>query len=100
MLHPFGRYYINKTFSQFLFLLRIYIINGARRVYIIGSLGLFLFNCRLSGINFLNNLQDNVILLRQGDFSAFADVTSEDSLIAIGFARYTRITCETAKIFL
>lgn len=72
-------------------------ITKARRVYIIGARSSYSIAVYLGSI--LNNLQDNVILLRQGDFSAFADVASEDSLIAIGFARYTRITCETAKYF-
>ena len=90
MPHPFETFEAN-------FYSSVRTITKARRVYIIGARSSYSIAVYLGSI--LNNLQDNVILLRQGDFSAFADVTSEDSLIAIGFARYTRITCETAKYF-
>lgn len=70
------------------------LLTKARRVYVIGGRSSFSVAVYLGSI--LNNLREGVILLQQGDFSQLADVTPEDCLIAIGFARYTRITVETA----
>ena len=86
----------NETFEAH-FHSAVVAISKARRVYIIGARSSFSIAVYLGSI--LNNLQDNIVLLPQGDFSAFADATSDDCLIAIGFARYTRITCETANYF-
>lgn len=70
------------------------LITRARRVYVIGGRSSISVAVYLGSI--LNNLREGVVLLRQGDFSQLADVGPDDCLIAIGFARYTRITVETA----
>ena len=73
------------------------LITSAKHVYIIGSRSSYSVAFYLGSI--LNNLRSDVILLQPGDFSQFIDLSPEDCLIAIGFARYTRMTCITANYF-
>ena len=73
------------------------LISRARRVFILGSRSSFSVAYYLGSI--LNNLRPGVVLLQPGDFSQFIDLNDDDCLIAIGFARYTRITCTTAEYF-
>lgn len=73
------------------------LISKARRVYIIGARSSHSVALYLGSI--LNTLRDGVVLLHSGDFSQFIDAGQDDCLIAIGFARYTKITVETARYF-
>ena len=75
----------------------VQMLTSARRVYIIGSRSSYSVAYYLGSI--LNNLRTDVVLLRSGDFSQLIDLSPEDCLIAIGFARYTRMTCLTASYF-
>lgn len=71
------------------------LISKAHCVYIIGARSSHSVALYLGSI--LNNLRSGIILLQPGDFSQFIDIGPDDCLIAIGFARYTKITVETAK---
>lgn len=94
---------LQRTYSDELdkeFQVAIDVINSGKHIYIIGLRSTYAVAYYLYFM--LSDFKNNVTLLSLGEgdiYDRIMHISSKDVLIAIGFERYTKMTCDIAKFF-